>query len=245
MALKEAWLWPESSQTSSLGFQPPEVVGVALVEILELEEVVVEMAVKFTAAAGVIDPSLDLAEPRAHFPFGNPLETLAKLGCELADGVITVKVESVVVGAGEVEQRAEPTDAILAQRGVFGDIEEGRFEVGVEFGVEDERKDLADVFELDGLSPTEVGHGLGENQERHEISDRKTVAGLASEIFESVTSVVLTGQHGPVGARQSRGVFGFVLKLGTTELTEFELAGEKLEATADVGREFHGADFAL
>src|SRR5205809_253922 len=72
----------ESPALSSLRFQPAQVVRVALVEVFQLEQVVVEMAVELTAFGPIGDEAFDLHQPRASFALTDAVEARVEFGRE-------------------------------------------------------------------------------------------------------------------------------------------------------------------
>src|SRR5689334_3255512 len=106
--------------------QPLQVIRVALVQVLELEDVVEQVAVELAAFAPIRERALDLDEACARLLLADAFEAAREFGFHLRDYVIAVAVEAVVFGARQVEEAANPADLVATEGAVFRRVEEWR-----------------------------------------------------------------------------------------------------------------------
>ena len=93
-------------------------------EVLEVEEVVEQVAVQFASLRVVGHEALDADQALAHLSLGHAVETRVEFVVQRADGIVAVEVQPAVLGAGQVEEPPDSPDAVHAQRRVLGHVEE-------------------------------------------------------------------------------------------------------------------------
>src|SRR5688572_929542 len=101
---------------SSARLEPAQIVRVALMQILQLQQVVVQVAVQLLAPGRLRDLALDADEARPRLRFRDAVEASPEFGGEVSDRVVYVEVQAIVISAREVEHLAQPADTVRAER---------------------------------------------------------------------------------------------------------------------------------